>query len=171
MESNNRTSVPSALVTDTSRSACVAGMVLSINSRGCCGCCGWSQPVQGIMVLTVPEWPTPIKPPQMHRHFDTLSSAGTLAINTVVAPGIQGLLVAGMHGIGVSTPNAAAVALATSGLAIELHTPNGMMLTSGIWSMILAAGGPSASTLFFGNTTNEDGAAPKLQLSIAPMET
>lgn len=37
--------------------------------------------------------------------------------------------------------------------------------------MMLAAGGPSASTLFFGRTTSEDGAAPKVQVIMAPMET
>jgi hypothetical protein len=37
--------------------------------------------------------------------------------------------------------------------------------------MMLAAGGPSASTLFFGRTTSEDGAAPKVHVIMAPMET
>jgi hypothetical protein len=35
----------------------------------------------------------------------------------------------------------------------------------------LAAGGPSASTLFFGSTTSEDGATPKVQVIMAPIET
>ncbi|EDX82857.1 hypothetical protein S7335_35 [Synechococcus sp. PCC 7335] len=37
----------------------------------------------------------------------------------------------GMHGIGVSTPSAAAVAVATVGLANELHTPKGGILAMG----------------------------------------
>ena len=36
-----------------------------------------------------------------------------------------------MHGIGVSTPSAAAVAAATIGLASDVHIPNGGMLTTG----------------------------------------
>lgn len=94
-----------------------------------------------------------------------------LAIMTVGAPGTQGAEVAGTQGIGVSTPSAAAVAAATVGLDGELHIPNGMMFTSGMWSMMLAAGGPSHSTLFFGSTTNVDGATPKVQVIMAPMET
>src|SRR5471032_2785459 len=113
------------------------------------------------MVLTVPAVLNAIAPPQLHRHFETLSSAGILAINTVGAPGTHGAMVIGMHGIGVGTPSAAAVAAITIGLAIELHIPNGMMFTIGMWSMMLAAGGPSANTLFFGSTTSDDGAAPK----------
>jgi hypothetical protein len=46
-----------------------------------------------------------------------LFSAGIPPISTVGEPGAQGVVVAGMHGIGVSTPSAAAVAAATVGLA------------------------------------------------------
>lgn len=123
------------------------------------------------MVLTVPAMLKAMTPPQLHMHFETLSSAGMLAINTVGAPGTQGALVAGMHGIGVGTPSAAAVAAMTIGFAIELHIPNGMMLTIGMWSMMLAAGGPSASTLFIGSTTSEEGATPKVQVINAPIDT
>jgi hypothetical protein len=48
------------------------------------------------------------------------------------APGDQGATVAGIHGIGVNTPKAAAVADATTGLAKELHVPNGIIFTNGI---------------------------------------
>jgi hypothetical protein len=37
-----------------------------------------------------------------------------------------------MHGIGVKTPNAAEVAAATAGFAIDMHTPNGMIFTKGM---------------------------------------
>jgi hypothetical protein len=37
--------------------------------------------------------------------------------------------------------------------------------------MMLAAGGPSASTLFFGNTTSDDGATPNVHVIIAPIDT
>lgn len=123
------------------------------------------------MVLTVPGVLKLMTPPQLHMHFDTLSSAGMLAISTVAAPGTHGELVAGMQGMGVRTPIAAAVAAATVGFAGELHTPNGRIFTIGTWSMMFAAGGPSHSTLFIGSTTRLDGAAPKLHIIIAPIET
>ena len=110
-------------------------------------------------------------PPHIQRHLDMLSSAGILAINTVGAPGTQGATVAGMQGIGVNTPNAAAVDATTIGFAIELHIPNGKILTIGIWSMMLAAGGPSANTLLSGKTTRADGATPNVHVITAPMET
>jgi len=123
------------------------------------------------MVLVVPACDMEITPAQLHMHFDTLSSVGMPPSSTVGPPGIQGDVVTGMQGIGVSTPNAAAVAAATIGLASELHIPNGMMFIIGTKSMMFAAGGPSPSTLFLGSTTSVDGAAPKLHWSIAPMET
>ena len=83
---------------------------------------------------------------------------------------LQGAGVTGIQGIGVKTPSAAAVAAATVGFAMELHMPKGMIFTIGILSMILAAG-VWVSTLFLGSTTNVLGATPKLQLSIAPMQT
>src|SRR3954451_3005684 len=110
-------------------------------------------------------------PPHAQMHCELGVSAGWFATSVVGAPGTQGALVAGMHGIGVSTPSAAAVAAATLGLAGELHTPKGRMFAIGMWSMMLAAGGPSASTLFFGSTTSADGAAPKVQVISAPIET
>ena len=124
-----------------------------------------------MMVLTVPGLENAITPPQLHMHCETLSSAGILAISTVGAPGTQGELVTGMQGMGVSTPSAAAVAVATVGLEGELHMPKGRMFTIGTWSMILAAGGPSHRTLFFGKTIRVEGAAPKVQFIIAPIET
>jgi hypothetical protein len=71
----------------------------------------------------------------------------------------------------VRTPNAAAVAAATAGFAIDMHTPNGMMLTIGAWSMMFASGCCSVNVLFVGKTTNELGAIPKLHCIIAPMQT
>ena len=112
-----------------------------------------------------------ITPPKLHMHLEILSSAGMLAISTVGAPGTHGDVVAGMQGMGVSAPIAAAVAAATAGLASDLHMPKGMMFVMGMWSMMFAAGGPSAMTLFFGSTTSVEGAAPKVHCSVAPMET
>ncbi len=107
------------------------------------------------MVLTVPGMENMMTPPQLHMHCDTLSSAGWPPMVTVTAPGTQGATVIGMQGMGVSTPMAAAVAAATIGLAGDMHTPNGRILTIGLWSMMLAAGGPSHNTLFNGKTTSE----------------
>ncbi len=81
-------------------------------------------------------------PPQLHISLQLLLTAGMLPIRTVGEPGTQGAAVAGRHGMGVSTPSAAAVAAATMGLAIELHMPNGAMFTIGLLSMMLAAGVP-----------------------------
>ena len=59
-------------------------------------------------------------PPHAHISFDDSFSAGMLPIRTVGAPGAHGAGIVGTHGIGVSTPSAAAVAAATVGFAIEL---------------------------------------------------
>src|SRR5262249_42293087 len=110
-------------------------------------------------------------PAQMHMSFDVSSSAGMLAISTVGAPGAQGAGVFGMHGIGVSTPSAAAVAAATVGFAGLWHMPNGMMFTMGLLSMMLAAGTFVVITRFTGSTTRLLGAKPMLHFSMAPMHT
>lgn len=107
-----------------------------------------------------------IQPPQQHMSLLSLLSAGMLPINTVGLPAAQGATVMGMHGMGVSTPKAAAVADATMGLAMLLQTPNGGMLSIGTWSMMLAAG-MLTSTLLTGSTCKVEGAAPKVQLSMA----
>jgi hypothetical protein len=72
--------------------------------------------------------------------------------------------------MGVSTPSAAAVAAATVGLAGEEHMPNGGILTTGAESMMVAAGVP-VRVRFTGSTTSVDGAAPKLHIMLAPMQT
>jgi hypothetical protein len=68
--------------------------------------------------------------------------------------------------MGVRTPKAAAVAAATIGFAMLVHTPNGVILRNGLLSIILAAG-ILTNTLLIGNTFNGVGAAPKEQLRIA----
>lgn len=69
-----------------------------------------------------------------------------MPIITVGAPGAHGAGVTGTQGMGVNTPKAAAVAAATVGLEGELHIPKGGMLTIGLPSMMVAAGGPPART-------------------------
>jgi hypothetical protein len=74
---------------------------------------------------------------------------------------IQGAGVTGVHGIGVKTPKAAAVAAATAGFAGDEHIPKGRMFTNGLLSMMFASGVP-VSVRFCGSTTNALGATPKL---------
>src|ERR1700677_4921005 len=118
-------------------------------------------------------WPAMVKvitPPHMHMSVETLSSAGMLASSTVAAPGVHGAVVAGMHGIGVSTPNAAAVAAATTGFAGDMHMPKGMMFSIGTMSMILAAGMLLVIIIFVGSTTSVLGAIPNEHIIIAPID-
>jgi hypothetical protein len=110
-----------------------------------------------------------ITPPQVHINFDILSSAGALQSMTVGAPATQGEKVAGMHGCGVRTPIAAAVAAATWGLDGDMHAPNGGILAVGLWSRILAATILLVITVF-GVGIKLLGAMPKLHFIIAPMQ-
>ena len=107
-------------------------------------------------------------PAQLHMHVQELVNAGNPPIMTVADPGVHGEVVTGMHGIGVSTPRAAAVAEATDGLAMEEHMPNVGMFVMGMKSMMVAAG-DVALTLFAGVTIREAGATPKEQVIIAPL--
>ena len=108
---------------------------------------------------------TAIMPAQAHISLLVLLSAGMLAISTVGEPGDQGAGITGTQGIG--DPSAAI----TAGLFGEVQAPNGTMLTIGRLSMMLAAGIIELITRFFGNTTSELGAAPKVHVSKAPMQT
>lgn len=126
----------------------------------------------GTMTVISPGIIMLITPAHMHIRVEVLSSVGISASNTVGAPGTHGATVMGMHGIGVNTPMAAAVAAATIGLAGDMHIANGMMLTIGIKSMMLAAGiSPVQRTMFVGRTTSELGAIPMVHIIIAPMQT
>ena len=107
-------------------------------------------------------------PPQLHMHLEFMSSAGMFPMSTVGTPGTQGAEVTGMHGMGVRTPSAAAVAAATMGFARLEHMPNGEMFTMGTWSMMLAMGA-RPTTPFVGSTLRGDGATPKLHCRIAPV--
>ncbi len=107
----------------------------------------------------------------MHMHWEVLFKAGMLAIITVGEPGTHGAGVFGMQGMGVSTPMAALVADATVGLASDMHIPNGGIFTIGLLSMMFAAGGPPHITLLTGRTFKDEGAIPKLHISIAPETT
>lgn len=77
---------------------------------------------------------TDITPAQLHMSVLMSSNDGWLPSITggETAPGIHGVIVIGRHGIGVRTPNAAAVAAATIGLAGLMHIPKGIIFTNGI---------------------------------------
>jgi hypothetical protein len=114
----------------------------------------------GIVILIIP--------PHMHVHISPLQTTGPVGMMTIGFEGSQGATVAGMHGIGVNTPRAAAVADATVGLVIVEHIPNVMIFTIGIISAIETTGNPHAKTGFFGITEREDGAVPNEHLHNAP---
>jgi hypothetical protein len=109
-------------------------------------------------------------PPQVHINVDVLLSAGIFPIRTVGEPGFHGAVVTGIQGIGVKTPEAAEVAEATVGFARLEHTPNGMIVTNGRLSMIVAAG-VIVFTILDGKTLRVEGAAPKEHCSVAPIHT
>lgn len=106
-----------------------------------------------------------IEPAQLHMHVEVLLSVGMLASITLDEPGVQGADVAGIQGIGVSTPSAAEVAAATVGLARLLHMPNGMMFSMGTLSMMFAAATMFPFTMFAGRTVSEEGAVPMVHWS------
>lgn len=99
-------------------------------------------------------------PAHTHINLHVLSRDGALSNSTVGAPGTHGAGVLGTQGIGVRAPIAAAVALATTGLAKLRHRPNGIIFTMGTWSMMLAAGWLLDRTRWDGRTINELGAIP-----------
>lgn len=101
-------------------------------------------------------------------HLHVLFTAGLPPTSTVGEPGAQGAAITGTHGIGVSTPAAAAVAAATCGLARDLHIPNGMIFVIGMLSIMHAGGILLHMVLLVGKTFNTDGAIPKLHISWAP---
>jgi hypothetical protein len=74
----------------------------------------------------------------------------------------------GMHGPGVSTPNAAAVSAAVDGFKRLLQTPNGTIFTKGMQSVHVAIG-PVSPNIFLGITFSGVGTNPIGQLSNAPV--
>ena len=81
-----------------------------------------------------------IEPAHAHMTVEEAVSAGLLPIITVGLPGAHGAAITGIHGTGVRTPSAAAVADCTCGFAMLLHIPNGIIFTLGLLSIIVAAG-------------------------------
>ena len=102
-----------------------------------------------------------IVPPQLHISIELSLRAGWLATSTVDEPGAQGAAMTGIQGMGVSTPEASDVAVATVGFAIEVHIAKGITFNIGTLSMMLAIG-ILVVTIFTGRTVIEPGAVPKL---------
>lgn len=93
-----------------------------------------------------------------------------MVINSL-PPGAQGATIAGIQGIGVNTPIAAAVAEATVGLLGDWHIPKGRMFTNGAKSMMVAFGlfwiiGRNGTV-----TINVEGVIPKVHFRVAPIQT
>jgi hypothetical protein len=106
-------------------------------------------------------------PPQAQLQVEPAVNAGFPPTSVLTAPGFHGV-VTGTHGMGVNTPSAAAVAVATVGLDRLVHMPKGGTFTSGTESMMLAAGRPSIMTRDVGSGASDDGANPKLHWINAP---
>lgn len=100
-------------------------------------------------------------PPHMQVSLQELFNAGFPPIRTVGDPGAHGAVVAGIQGMGVSTPIAAAVAAATVGLLKDWHIPNGIMFINGTLSIIVASAWLDI-TLAAGITFKVEGAAPNV---------
>lgn len=111
-----------------------------------------------------------MRPPQWHMSLESLVRAGLPPINSFGLPGIQGPAITGIQGMGVSTPKAAAVALATFGFEGLLHIPKGIIFTMEMLSMIDARAW-ELMTLAAGRTFNTDGAVPNEQVMDAPAQT
>lgn len=126
---------------------------------------------QGICSVVAPPNVIEMTPPYRHMHFESAFNAGMLPIRTVGDPGAHGAVVTGVHGPGVSTPKAAAVSDAVTGLSKLLQTPNGEMLANGLLSMMVAAGLFSMLTIAVGITESVPGAAPIGHCNIAPVTT
>ena len=110
-------------------------------------------------------------PPHMHISLLVTVSVGKPCVITWGLPGAHGATVLGTHGMGVSTPQAAAVAEATVGLANERHIPKVGIFTIGLLSMMLATNKPCITKLRGGSTVRGAGVIPILHFIIAPMHT
>ena len=111
---------------------------------------------------------TLITPPNAHISIELSAKTGPMPPIMFGFVGIQGPAGVGMHGPGVSTPNAAAVSAAVDGFKRLLQTPNGAMFKNGTQSIQVAIG-PVDPKRFFGITVSGVGVNPIGQLSKAPM--
>ena len=100
-----------------------------------------------------------ITPPNAQVVMQVALTTGFPPASTSGTPGVQGTGW-GVHAWGVSTPDAAAVALTTAGLANEEQVPNGGTFITPAKSWMVATGLPSTSTCVDGSTVSVAGAAP-----------
>ena len=83
---------------------------------------------------------------------------------------VHGAVIIGIHGIGVSVPSFAAVALATAGLDKVRQFPNGFMFNIATKSVMCATGSPDAK-IVPGATNIVDVVVPNAHLHVAPLTT
>ena len=107
---------------------------------------------------------TEMTPAHKQLHVQALSSAGRPPIVTAGEPGTQGDTVAGMQGCGDKRAM-------TAGFVGLLQMPNGLMFAKGAKSMIVAAPALAPPAGLAGDAANPEGAAPKLQATMAPSTT
>lgn len=103
---------------------------------------------------------TPANP---HIHMELLFKAGVPPNKTVGDPGVQAAVI-GVHGMGVNTPSAAAVAVATAGFAILVHKTNGVISAKGVADIILLPGARNPMEKLNGSVSRALGATPKLHI-------
>jgi hypothetical protein len=112
-----------------------------------------------------------IVPPQAHMQVEVLVRAGMPPTVTVGDPGAHGATVFGTHGMGVSTPEAEAVADATVGFKRDEHMPNVGMFTMGAKSLMVAAGMFAHMMPVAGRTVSVPGVVPNGHIRLAPLTT
>jgi ABC-type Co2+ transport system permease subunit len=101
--------------------------------------------------------------------MEMLFKAAWPRIVTFGEPGVQGAVTTGKQAAGVKTPSLAAVAAATAGLVIVLHSGKGGIFFIGAKSITVAGANPLVSTIFSAVTTSVPGPRPKLHWIIAPL--
>jgi hypothetical protein len=103
----------------------------------------------------------------MHIVIVSAVSVGISPIITFGAVGIHGATVMGIQGAGAPTIFAAM----TIGFVGALQIAKGTTLTIGANAIMFAAGRQSVSVIEMGSTINVEGAAPKVHIVIAPIDT
>jgi hypothetical protein len=120
------------------------------------------------VTLVWPAEPTVTVPAHAHEHVDASSSAGLPSTVTLVEPGVHGLST-GWHGCGVRTPWADAVALATCGLAIDMHMPNAGTFAAP--QSVIAPAAISVPVMSVLDALKVAGVVPNEHCSDAPVQT
>ena len=106
-------------------------------------------------------------PAHEHWHCEESSSAGTPPIVTSLEPGVHGART-GTQGCGVSVPEAALVAAATWGFAVDVHIPNGGTFDAA--TSLTTPAAPVAETSV-PEAEKVAGVVPNEHCSVAPVHT